>query len=753
MKIGAFVVKKIFVSVLTLLACLCVFISCGGGGGSGAVDDIEDGSFTISYNANGAEYGTIPSSQHGDSTFSQTVQNNIGNLAKNGYMFECWNTKSDGSGTNYTPGISYSGKSITLYAKWAAIFNYDVINIGSFVQSLNGVQKSQSLSSASITGLTAKGRTLSVINIPESIDGYTISSIGDNAFQDCNNISYVLVPDSVTSIGNNAFSGCSSLSGIVLQGTEPPNLGTDVFAGCWMLVVNVPKSAESTYKANPSWGAMTIFGSFRITYNANNATSGSIPAEQEGETGEVITLQLNTGNLKRDGYRFFGWNTQENGKGAFYAVGGSYTVMYSNITLYAMWLPLYTITYNSNDATGGSIPTAQTGIDGEQVTLNGNTGNLVRTGYMFTGWNHSSTGTGTHHDINTSYTIKGDITLYAEWSPNSCTISYNGNNANSGSVPASQVALYNKSITLQSNTGNLVRTGYEFAGWNTLADGSGTSYEVGANYIIKGNATLYAKWVLSYTSTPGNRSGVAVGDIVLADGKTVAPVNYTAATYAAYTTASGTPVGVIAYEGNATAGGATAQGGGAGKWYIVQIDYDSSTMKWCASDEIFGYAKRAELFCEQPNGSYSGYNNTYTVVRNWYDYSDANYPAFAKAINYHAPGTTNENTYYSGWFLPTWRELQRLVCGVDENGNTLGSGNTNLITVNNSITAISNLGIIGTNKLPTSGVRWSSSQSVTGVNGNEAPHYVEYVDFYGGVVQYTAKTSSNSVVVMRALDD
>jgi len=749
--------KKYTIAFLSFLTCLCllVFASCGGGGGGvdNAMEDTEDSSFTISYNANGAESGTIPSAQFGDVNSYLSIQENIGGLVKNGYWFDGWNTRIDGSGTDYTPGASYSGKNITLYAKWVAIFNYNVINLGSLAPSLNGVQKTPSLSSANIIGLTAFGRTLSVINIPESIDGYTISSIGDNAFLDCNNISYVLVPDSVTSIGNNAFSGCSSLSGIVLKGTEPPTLGTDVFAGCWMLVVNVPKSAESTYQANPSWGTMTILGSFRITYNSNNATSGSIPSEQEGETGEEITLQLNTGNLKRDGYRFFGWNTQENGKGAFYAVGGSYTVMYSNITLYAMWLPLYTITYNSNDATGGSIPTAQTGIDGEQVTLNGNTGNLVRTGYMFTGWNHSSTGTGTHHDINTSYTIKGDITLYAEWSPNSCTISYNGNNANSGSVPASQVALYNKSITLQSNTGNLVRTGYEFAGWNILADGSGTSYEVGANYIIKGNATLYAKWVLSYTSTPGNRSGVAVGDIVLADGKTVAPVNYTAATYAAYTTASGTSVGVIAYEGNATAGGATAQGGGAGKWYIVQIDYDSSTMKWCASDEIFGYAKRAELFCEQPNGSYSGYNNTYTVVRNWYDYSDANYPAFAKAINYHAPGTTNENTYYSGWFLPTWRELQRLVCGVDENGNTLGSGNTNLITVNNSITAISNLGIIGTNKLPTSGVRWSSSQSVTGVNGNEAPHYVEYVDFYGGVVQYTAKTSSNSVVVMRALDD
>ena len=744
--------------ILSLILANAFMFSCGGGGGGvdNTVNDIvDDTSFTISYNANGAEFGTIPSSQYGDKNSYQIVQNNTGNLAKNGYWFDGWNTKTDGSGTDYVPGTSYSGKNITLYAKWVAIFNYDVINPGAPSPSLIEGQRSPSLSSASITGLTEKGRTLSAINIPESIDGYTITSIGDNAFQDCNIISYVLIPDSVRSIGNYAFSGCSGLSGIVLRGTEPPTVGTDVFAGCWMLVVNVPKSAESTYKADPSWGAMTIFGSFRITYNANNATSGSVPSEQEGETGETITLQLNTGNLERSGYRFIGWNTQENGKGVFYVAGGSYTVMYSNLNLYAMWLPLYTINYNSNDATGGLVPTPQTGIDGEQVTLKGNTGNLVRTGYMFTGWNLSSTGTGTHHDVNTSYTIKGNITLYAEWSPNSCTISYNSNNATSGSVPTNQVALYNQSISLRANTGNLARNGYLFDGWNTEADGSGTSYAVGANYTIKGNATLYAKWVLSYTSTPGNRSGVAVGDIVLADGKTVTPINYTAATYAAYTTASGTPVGVIAYEGNATAGGTTSQGGGTGKWYMVQIDYDNTSMQWCLSDTN-GYAKMTQLLCEQ-NCSYSGYYNTYSVAKKWNDYTDANYPAFAKAINYHAPGTINENKYYSGWFLPTWRELDRLIRGVDENGETLlHYERGNLILINNSITTIANAGKSGTNLLPTSDNNWSSSQgaSLNGIGDAPKACYVGFGQYDIAATSHCcSKTSNLSVVVMRALDD
>ena len=175
-------------------------------------------------------------------------------------------------------------------------------------------------------------------------------------------------------------------------------------------------------------------------------------------------------------------------------------------------------------------------------------------------------------------------------------------------------------------------------------------------------------------------------------------------------------------------------------------------------DEIFGYAKRAELFCEQPNGSYSGYNNTYTVVRNWYDYSDANYPAFAKAINYHAPGTTNENTYYSGWFLPTWRELQRLVRGVDENKDTLNnSGRANLSTINSTITSIKTAGANGAKLLSTSEWIWSSSQGTKIFNPNKAPWIAYRISFESGIgdsEDYNeSKLALLPVVVMRALDD
>jgi uncharacterized repeat protein (TIGR02543 family) len=43
-------------------------------------------------------------------------------------------------------------------------------------------------------------------------------------------------------------------------------------------------------------------------------------------------------------------------------------------------------------------------------------------------------------------------------------------------------------------TNTFTRTGYTFAGWNTVANGSGTAYADGASYPFTASATLYAQW-------------------------------------------------------------------------------------------------------------------------------------------------------------------------------------------------------------------------------------------------------------------
>lgn len=83
---------------------------------------------------------------------------------------------------------------------------------------------------------------------------------------------------------------------------------------------------------------------------------------------------------------------------------------------------------------------------------------------------------------------------------------YNGNGSTAGTVPAT--AKYDKgaTVTVAGNTGGLVNTGFDFAGWNTAANGSGTTYQEGNTFTINANTTLYALWTAQSNklSTPTN---------------------------------------------------------------------------------------------------------------------------------------------------------------------------------------------------------------------------------------------------------
>ncbi|MCZ8515513.1 S-layer homology domain-containing protein [Paenibacillus filicis] len=76
------------------------------------------------------------------------------------------------------------------------------------------------------------------------------------------------------------------------------------------------------------------------------------------------------------------------------------------------------------------------------------------------------------------------------------SVVYNSNGATSGSAPTDS-GTYTPGVTVSvyGNNGNLVKVGYTFAGWNTAADGSGTSYSPGASFPMgASNVTLYAQW-------------------------------------------------------------------------------------------------------------------------------------------------------------------------------------------------------------------------------------------------------------------
>jgi len=81
-----------------------------------------------------------------------------------------------------------------------------------------------------------------------------------------------------------------------------------------------------------------------------------------------------------------------------------------------VFISTYTVTYDGNNATSGNVP-----IDdyiyllNNVVTVEGNTGNLEREGYIFSGWNIKADGSDTSYMGGNTFTITGNVTLYAQW--------------------------------------------------------------------------------------------------------------------------------------------------------------------------------------------------------------------------------------------------------------------------------------------------------------------------------------------------
>ena len=88
----------------------------------------------------------------------------------------------------------------------------------------------------------------------------------------------------------------------------------------------------------------------------------------------------------------------------------------------------YSVTYDGNGNTGGAVPTDGTAYEsGDVVTVLGNTGNLVKAGYIWAGWNTLASGEGTTYLANETFNISANTTLYAKWEAKSITnLTYTG---------------------------------------------------------------------------------------------------------------------------------------------------------------------------------------------------------------------------------------------------------------------------------------------------------------------------------------
>ncbi|MEG1834713.1 MAG: leucine-rich repeat protein [Oscillospiraceae bacterium] len=69
------------------------------------------------------------------------------------------------------------------------------------------------------------------VTIPSTIDGYTVTQMGDFSFKGCTSLTSVIIPNSVTTIGGGAFYGCTGLKDITMA-NGITNIGYRAFLGC-----------------------------------------------------------------------------------------------------------------------------------------------------------------------------------------------------------------------------------------------------------------------------------------------------------------------------------------------------------------------------------------------------------------------------------------------------------------------------------------------------------------------------------------
>jgi YVTN family beta-propeller protein len=299
-----------------------------------------------------------------------------------------------------------------------------------------------------------------------------------------------------------AISGCT-LTSLTCQITGLTNYTT------YWVSIQALNLAGASGRSSPRVPAVPALVS--VSYSANGGVGALSSSSYEvGLPG----ITLPTSGVTRYGYLFAGWSTTPND--ATTAVTSPYvppspvapsTTAYE--TLYALWTPAptYTVTYDGNGDTGGSVPVdPQSPYYAEtDATVLANTGALVDAGFVFNGWNTEANGQGASYSAGQQLDVTADTVLFAQWSSAAqYTVTYDGNGNTGGVAPSDPLSPYfaETDATVLANTGSLTDTDYVFSGWNTEANGQGTSYVAGQSLDVTANTVLYAQWTLALPAPP-----------------------------------------------------------------------------------------------------------------------------------------------------------------------------------------------------------------------------------------------------------
>ena len=310
--------------------------------------------------------------------FEYDLESNLNEVmySKEGYTFNGWNTKIDGTGTHYDDKeliknlTSTKDDVVSLYAEWTA--NNYTIKLNSNAPS--GSVATGEMDDISMVYDEAKTLPLNMY----SVSGYTFDGWNTK------------IDGTGTKINNG-----SSVSNLTLSGT-------------------VTLYAE--WKANL----------YTIQFN-NNGGEGSM---SDLEMTYGVSKSLTKSIFTKEGYTFNGWNTKQDGTGTHYddekVVKNLSDINNGIVILYSEWeANSYKIKLNSN-APSGSVATGEM----DDVSMVYDTPKALPTnsysvvGYIFDSWNTKQDGTGTKINAGTlvnNLATSGIVNLYAQWVPSDNT--------------------------------------------------------------------------------------------------------------------------------------------------------------------------------------------------------------------------------------------------------------------------------------------------------------------------------------------
>jgi uncharacterized repeat protein (TIGR02543 family)/LPXTG-motif cell wall-anchored protein len=576
-------------------------------------------------------------------------------FSRAGYTQPQWNTGPSTAALNPGTSVTMPLGGITYYPVWAPTTQSVIYQAG--------LGQGSDVTRAMATGTTFTLPTFASIGFTRAgyhQSGWTISSVSyspgarvtmgttnitvtANWVADNQTVTYVLNGGTGTAPTQTAV---PTGSRITVAGATNFSRSGYTFAG-WTDggVINYQPGNAYTVSANPiQFTAQWIPVPQTITYNAGVGGTGTPPASASASTDSTFVVATR-GNLVRPGYTFTGWQDQNDDP---YAEGATYNVGANAVTLSAVWTAdSHTVTYvNSNDSSGVPPTQADVVTDDSFIVADGSA--LSLDGYAFSGWTDGSVdadGNPIVYQPDDDYIMgPNNVQLEAMWTALPHTISFRRAGGDTGTLPASFVAVTDSTFTVPG-AASLVRPGYTFAGWR---DGL-VVHAVGSTFTVESSdVSLVAEWTAD-THTVTYSAGAGGGTV---------PTQTPVATDSTFTVANGS---TLNRSGYAFGGWLSSAGGNyqAGGTFVMGTSNVTLTALWIPSEWTVSYFLTNAATGTAPDGTVATTSSTFTTagstgfaragytLSGWFDGSTTTNPnsSYTQGV-----GDTN---FYSRWTAQT----------------------------------------------------------------------------------------------------